>query len=201
MSLKRRPSVFVNLPFDEKHEYLYLSLILSLVAFDFRPRSVLQIPANKDRLTRLVTLIRRCQYSLHDLSSVQLSGGRGLFRVPRFNMPFELGLAVAVAAIERKHDFRLMEEKQYRLLQSLSDCNGYDPVIHNGTVGGVFRAVSNAFAKLPQPLDTAEFETLYKFLLRYRKTELSADIYSARGFGELQVASRRLVRAAARAQA
>ena len=52
-------------------------------------------PADPESLERLFELIERCAFSVHDLSRVELSLHRP--RVPRFNMPFELGLAVALS--------------------------------------------------------------------------------------------------------
>jgi len=86
-------SVFLNCPFDSKYENLYLALIAGAAALGLKPRCVLEIPTTAARLTRLVDLISQCDYSIHDLSRVQLSGPAP--RCPRFNMPFELGLAVA----------------------------------------------------------------------------------------------------------
>jgi hypothetical protein len=185
--------VFINVPFDAKHEYLYLSLILSLVALRLTPRSVLEIGSNRDRVTRLVTLIQGCPYSLHDLSCVSLSGGTGRFRVPRFNMAFELGLAVAVAAIDNQHDFRILEKVPFRILQSLSDSNGYDCFVHGGSAEGVFEAVSDIFAKLPLALDRTRFRRLYRHLRRYRVEKIGKNLYSGRSFGELVLASRSLI--------
>ncbi len=73
-------------------------------------------------------------------------------RVPRFNMPFELGLACAVAQLERRHEYFLVEALPFRLQQSLSDLNGQDPRIHGGTVDGMLGAVSDCFGtRGPQP--------------------------------------------------
>jgi hypothetical protein len=83
---------------------------------------------------------------VHDLSRVQLD--RAKPRTPRFNMPFELGLAVAW---EKSKEGRLvwfvMEALDYRLAKSLSDLNGTDPYIHGGAIEGVFRELGNAFVR------------------------------------------------------
>ena len=42
------------------------------------------------RLARIVSLIDECDLSLHDISRTELNPNR----LPRFNMPFELGLAM-----------------------------------------------------------------------------------------------------------
>src|SRR3954453_3919281 len=88
-------SAFLNIPFDKEYESLYLAFIAGLSGFGLTPQTVLQIPGSHRRLDRLTKLISTCQYSFHDLSRVEPDHRRP--RTPRFNMPFELGLAVAWA--------------------------------------------------------------------------------------------------------
>jgi hypothetical protein len=114
MTPRLRTDVFFNVAFDEQTEWLYLSLILSIVGIGFHPRCVLDVPPDTSRLHRLVALIRACPFSVHDLSRVQLSNSG--FRVPRFNMPFELGLAVKIAHEENRrpaHRFRVFEQMEH----------------------------------------------------------------------------------------
>jgi hypothetical protein len=99
--------VFINVPFDAEYENTFLALIASLVGLGLNPRCVLEVPPAIDRLRRLYSLIRSCPFSLHDLSRVQV-GRTGPFRVPRFNMPFELGLAAAVALDNDQHQWRVL---------------------------------------------------------------------------------------------
>lgn len=70
----------------------------------------LQIPGSYRRLDRLTKLISDCQYSFHDLSRVELDSKRPA--TPRFNMPFELGLAVAWAEhVSPEHRWYVFEAK------------------------------------------------------------------------------------------
>jgi len=55
-------------------------------------------------------LIAACGYSFHHLSRVQLTSG-----APRFNMPFEVGLAVATAGWRPAHQWFLFEAKRFRV--------------------------------------------------------------------------------------
>jgi hypothetical protein len=88
----RRRSVFLNVPFDESYEPLFVALISALVALGRIPRCVLELPEmGSGRLARILQLIRSCSISIHDLSRVGLP--------VRFNMPFELGIAVALSRI------------------------------------------------------------------------------------------------------
>lgn len=59
--------------------------------------ATLGVPRDARRLDRIFTLIQQCRYSVHDISRIQLDAGPP--RAPRFNMPFELGLAVAWASL------------------------------------------------------------------------------------------------------
>jgi len=70
-------------------------------------------------------LISACGYSFHDLSRVQLTSG-----APRFNMPFEVGLAVATARWRPAHQWFLFEAKRFRVQRTLSDLSGTDAYIH-----------------------------------------------------------------------
>src|SRR6204780_4070075 len=90
----KAPSVFLNVPYDAAFENLLLAYIAAISAYGFSPRATLEIPFGQRRLDRILTLILQSQYSIHDLSRVQLD--RKTPTTPRFNMPFELGLTVAL---------------------------------------------------------------------------------------------------------
>ena len=142
-------SVFLNVPFDRAYEPVFVGLIAALVHLGKRPTTVLDLDAGaQPRIDRLLGRIRSCAFSVHDLSRVERSG-RGAARTPRFNMPFELGLAVAVARGAHRgkaHGFALLEARPYRLQRSLSDMNGYDPMIHGGTREGAARCMFELFS-------------------------------------------------------
>ena len=88
-----RRGVFLNVPFDIGYERLFVALISALVSLGRVPRCVLEIPEQGiGRLSRIFRLVRTCPVSVHDLSRV----GQPV----RFNMPFELGLAVALYRME-----------------------------------------------------------------------------------------------------
>src|SRR5579871_6567259 len=93
--LKRsRPvKVFLNVPYDDSFQPLYLAYIAGISSFGFIPSATLELKASMRRLDRIVRLIRTCDFAIHDLSRVQLD--RTPPSTPRFNMPFELGLSVA----------------------------------------------------------------------------------------------------------
>jgi hypothetical protein len=81
-------SVFLNIPYDNAFEDLYIAYIVGLTQLGLRIHAALAVP-NQGRLETIIELIERSDFSIHDLSRVEVSRG-----VPRFNMPVELGLAL-----------------------------------------------------------------------------------------------------------
>lgn len=106
-------------------------------------------------------LIEECPFSLHDLSRVQLS--LPVPRLPRFNMPFELGLAVAwQRRSQSKHSWYVFETERYRADRSLSDLAGTDVYVHGGTINGVLTQVANAFIRQTRKPTFPEMSLVYR---------------------------------------
>jgi len=78
-------------------------------------------------------------------------------------MPFELGLAVALGFL-RSHRWVVVEARRYRLTASLSDLNGWDPFIHEGTPQGMLRALMHAFRRRGRGLPYEHLVSLLAFL-------------------------------------
>jgi hypothetical protein len=159
-----RYSVFLKVPYDSAFENLYLAYIAGLSAFGLIARATLEIPTSQRRLERIQKLIRQCAYSIHDLSRVQLDARAP--RVPPFYMPFELGLAVAQNAGNRRETWYICETVPHRINKSLSDLNGTDVRIHRGTVRGVFGALCDIFVRKTRQPSVQEMYRLYRVLRR-----------------------------------
>jgi len=151
----------------------------------------LEIPFSRRRLDRILDLIRECQYSIHDLSRVQLDNTAP--RTPRFNMPFELGLAVGLPEKigEHRHNWIVCEAVPYRLQKSLSDLSGTDVYIHDGTIRGVFREMCNAFVRSSRQPTAPQMATIYRIPRKSLKSVLrragTRTPFNARVFKELCV--------------
>lgn len=180
-------SVFLNIPYDHRFENLLLAYIAGLSAFGFQPRATLEIPFSRRRLERIRSLIASSHYSIHDLSRVQLDRKRP--RTPRFNMPFELGLTVGIN--KSSHKWIVCESQPHRIKKSLSDLDGTDAYIHNGTVRGVFRELCNAFVRNRRQPTVTEMMRIYRVLRANFKNTLRAagqkDAFNARVFRDLCV--------------
>jgi hypothetical protein len=188
-------AVFLNIPYDPQFERLYLAYIVGLTALGFVPRCTLGVPSGARRLERIFDLIQRCRYSIHDLSRVQLD--RNAPRVPRFNMPFELGIAVAWAIQNpARHEWIAFEELQHRPLKSISDLNGTDFRIHEGTVEGVMRELCNAFVRSSKrptvPFMMNAYRKLRRRLPIIQRAAGAASLFEARVFDDMCVAVAKL---------
>jgi hypothetical protein len=164
---RRRPkpsvekaAVFLNIPYDARFKNLLLAYIAGISAFGFAPRATLEIPFSQRRLERIISLIASSQYSIHDLSRVQLD--RTAPSTPRFNMPFELGITVGLGNSE--HSWIVCETVRRRVNKSLSDLDGTDVYIHNGTVRGVFRELCNAFVRTRRQPSVLQMMQIYRIL-------------------------------------
>ncbi len=184
-------NVFLNVPYDSRFENLFLAYIAGLFALGLVPRATLEIPGSTRRLDKIVGLISACRYSIHDLSRVEIDHQPP--RVPRFNMPFELGLTVARfwKAEGVEHDWFVCESTDRRLMKSLSDLNGTDPYIHHGKVAGVLRELRNMFESPAAQPTIQEMTRVYQ-AVRKRKSYIlagagSGNVYTKQSFQDFCV--------------
>jgi hypothetical protein len=182
--------VFLNIPYDFKFRKLFLAYISGISALGLVPRATLELASSARRLERIVDLIKECRYSLHDLSRVEPD--RQAPSTPRFNMPFELGLAGAYEqTAHRGHEWFVFEAMNRRLLKSLSDLNGTDPYIHNGTIAGVFRELRNIFLRPRRQPSTVQMWDIYRDvrgkLPRIFRAAGGHSLYTARVFRDFCV--------------
>jgi hypothetical protein len=183
---KSRDEVFLNIPYDKKFERLFLAYIAGISASGMVPRATLEITDSSRRLEKILKLTRSCDYSVHDLSRVQLD--RAKPRVPRFNMPFELGLCVADANRQKgqRQNWFVFEAVANRVDKSLSDLRGTDPKIHGATVRGVLSGLCNVFRRPGKQPTVPQMMQIYKELRKNQAAILkeagSNTLYTSRVF-------------------
>lgn len=128
-------SVFINCPFDSDYWPIFEAIVFCIVDCGFAPRSALEFTDSGEvRVHKLRDLIRACKYAVHDLSRVELSPATGL---PRFNMPFELGLDLGARFYGPKplqtKQCLILEAVQYANQRAISDLAGQDPRYHKNS--------------------------------------------------------------------
>jgi hypothetical protein len=89
--------VFINCPFDADFRDIFYAIIYTVFHCGFKPKCSLEEDnALINRLSKIEQLIEKCRYGIHDLSRTELN----MNSLPRFNMPFELGIFLALRNLE-----------------------------------------------------------------------------------------------------
>jgi len=81
--------VFINCPFDDVYKDMLYAIVFTIFRCGFTPQSALgEDNALHNRLSKIEKLIEECKYGIHDISRIEANKNA----LPRFNMPFELGI-------------------------------------------------------------------------------------------------------------
>lgn len=95
------------------------------------------------RMDKLLRIIARCRYGVHDISRTELD----VNNLPRFNMPFELGVFFAARRFgqgtQKQKGAIVFEKTRYSYQLYLSDLNGVDTKAHNNDPHVAIRGVRN----------------------------------------------------------
>ena len=140
-----RNCVFINCPFDSRYGAMLDAIVFAVQDCGFVPRCALE-GANdgRSRLTRIFELVSACRLGIHDISRTQLDRST---RLPRFNMPFELGVFLGATqfgnARHRSKACLVLDRERYRYRKFCSDLAGIDPVAHDARPQAAVRAVRN----------------------------------------------------------
>lgn len=140
-------NVFINCPFDPEFAPLLETLVFCVVYFGFNPRLASERPeAGENRLDKIVDLIKRSRYSIHDLSRCRANEVGEFLRM---NMPFELGVDLGYrrsgAAEANQKKFLIFEREPYDLKRTLSDIAGQDVDHHRDNHETVIKKVRDFF--------------------------------------------------------
>jgi len=128
-------SVFINCPFDTAYWPIFEAMVFCVLDCGFVPRCALEeADSGTFRLSKIQQIIRASKHTIHDLSRVELSGDT---RLPRFNMPFELGLDIGCRVYgsnqARKKQCLVLDSDPYRYKSFLSDISGQDIRSHHNS--------------------------------------------------------------------
>lgn len=136
-------SVFINCPFSSDYKPIFSAILFSVYACGFRPRCAREISdSSQNRLGKIEGIIRQSKFGIHDISYMALDPTT---RLPRFNMPFELGLFLAAKSFGGRRDkdkvALILDSGGYRFRDALSDISGQDIASHDGEPNVAIREV------------------------------------------------------------
>jgi hypothetical protein len=121
-------NVFINCPFDVEFEPLFHVIVFAVIECGYTVRCALEADdTGATRIDRIYCLIEECQFGVHDISRIEHDTVNNL---PRFNMPFELGLFLGARRFgvrpQRAKHCLVLEAERYRYQKYLSDIAGQD---------------------------------------------------------------------------
>jgi hypothetical protein len=136
-------AVFINVPFDRRYKKLFDALVFSVHDCGFLARCAReQDDGSQVRLEKLYGIIADCRFGIHDLSRTTLDVGS---RLPRFNMPLELGIFLGAKRFGGGEHSRksclILDRDPYRYQIFCSDIAGQDIRAHRNQVGDAISAV------------------------------------------------------------
>lgn len=139
----RNEGVFINVPFDRRYKKLLDALVFAVHDCGFIARGAREADdSSQFRLAKLYDIIGECRYGIHDLSRVTLDS---LNRLPRFNMPLELGIFLGAKRFGGPRHSRktclVLEREPYRYHIFCSDIGGQDIRAHHNDVRAAVGAV------------------------------------------------------------
>lgn len=161
-------NVFLNCPFDPEYKPLFDAAVFTVQLAGLQPRCALEASsAGQARLDKVMDLISKCRLGIHDISRTELSSSK----LPRFNMPLELGLDLGCSRWGTRHlsEKRLlvMDRSLRRHQRSISDLAGQDIVHHANDPRQLVRQVrdwlSTESARRPIPGGTYIYKRYCSF--------------------------------------
>lgn len=144
-------NIFINCPFDNEYRPLLRSLLFASIYFGLDPL-IAQTPSSAIiRIDQIKSHIKSSKYSLHDLSRSKPMKKNDL---PRFNMPYELGLDIGCSAFGikkfREKKILILETDKYHYQKVLSDISGQDIENHDNDPATLIRKFRNWLSTVNQ---------------------------------------------------
>lgn len=175
-------NVFINCPFDKEYVPLLRPLLFVIIYCGLRPRIATErADSGEVRIRKIIGLIKESKYSIHDISRIEpLKEGD----LPRFNMPFELGIDIGCREIGEgqlaEKRCLILETESFRYQKVLSDISGNDIKSHSGDAKRVIRAIrnwlfENGFTELPSVNTIWETYNEFYSQFQYQTNQLGYD--------------------------
>ncbi|MFL5381902.1 MAG: hypothetical protein ACJ8GN_05250 [Longimicrobiaceae bacterium] len=164
MKISYEVGVFINCPFDARYRRLFHAIVFAVSDCGFTPRCALETEdGGEERIRKIKRIIRESRYGVHDISRVELDAKS---RLPRFNMPLELGLFLGAQeyGVDEQKEKRslVLDSIPYRYQKFCSDIAGQDIRAHANQPAKAVAAVRAMLAtalggvRLPGPIRIVE---------------------------------------------
>ncbi|MBW0001516.1 MAG: hypothetical protein JO015_20675 [Verrucomicrobia bacterium] len=166
LSLNPATSVFLNCPYDLEYRSNFDAAVLTVICCGFMPRCALESgTVAEHRMDRIIGPIFESKYSIHDRSRCK---GEGDANLARFNMPLELGIAMArrhqMRRKAQRHDWLAIVPAEHEYARFISDVAGFDLMRYDGSKEGLVSAIMPSLATRWEAKGTLKSEHVLKAL-------------------------------------
>ncbi|MGT2437042.1 hypothetical protein ACU4GH_15560 [Bradyrhizobium betae] len=136
MARKSPLGVFINCPFDGRYQKFLDAIVFAVFRCGFDARCALEIDdGGGTRIDKIMSLIEACPFGIHDICRTDLDS---VSKLPRFNMPLELGIFLGARRYGNAHQRRkqclILDKNKFRYQKFTSDISGQDIHSHNNRV-------------------------------------------------------------------
>lgn len=150
--------VFINCPFSRDYDTHFKAILFVVIRSGFNPRCAREDDDGADiRYEKICRIISECKFGVHDISYTELYDGPlgdPDFPLPRFNMPFELGLFLGAKKfggdVQANKKIVVFDRDEHRFRKFISDISGSDIKAHNNTTSGLIAVLSGWLRQMSQ---------------------------------------------------
>ena len=163
-------NVFINCPFDPDYREIFNALVFAVHDCGYVARSAQELrDTGEVRIDKILRLIQTSRFGVHDISRTDLDPHT---RLPRFNMPLELGIFLGARAYgtrrQRQKVTLVLERRRYSYLKFCSDISGQDPEAHGGRASTAILIVRD-WLRTHSPFGMPSAEGGESMVQRYRR--------------------------------
>lgn len=129
-------SIFYNCPFDNEYQPTFEAVLFTIYRCGFTLRCAKEFnDTGKIRIENIIRLIKESRYGIHDLCRVGLDETS---KLPRFNMPLELGIFIGAIKfgsrnLHGKKEYLILDSESFRFRTFISDIGGQDIKSYSST--------------------------------------------------------------------
>jgi hypothetical protein len=140
-SSRYEDQIFINCPFDPDYFPILRAILFTVYRCGFLPNTALNFDNGlQNRLQKIKDCIQGSKYGIHDISRIESKHG-----LPRFNMPFELGLFFGAQCYgnkrQRDKNAIIFDRIPFRYQKFISDLNGVDVKAHKNNISKITKQI------------------------------------------------------------
>jgi hypothetical protein len=153
-------NVFYNCPFDDEYQPTFEAVLFTIYRCGFTLRCAKEFnDTGKIRIDNIVRLIKESKYGIHDLCRVELDKTS---KLPRFNMPLELGIFIGAIKFGGKNthgqkEYLILDSENFRFKSFISDIAGQDIKSYTSTDTVIRRIRDWLSNKITNVIPSAKF--------------------------------------------